>query len=175
MNHALAARELPVLRLDSLPAFIPLAIVALLVAVLLFVVAMLVFRRRARAEGRLPERSARRARKARPASEWQKDLRRIRTAYDAGEMSETEAYSALSALARRFASQRLGTDFSSSTLLDLNQHHQVSSKEQFRRLRQTIAALYPPEFAPKSDARTQQASVDAAARWVSDLFERWDK
>ena len=41
-------------------------------------------------------------------------------------------------------------------------------------LRQTIAALYPPEFADERfNAAAGEASVDEAAGWVATLIERW--
>lgn len=169
--------SLPVPHVGGLPPFGILSIVALVVAILLLVCAGFLFHRHQSVQQENPPRQkVKRARHStKPDDQWHKDVAHIRDQYHHGDMSQTQAYAALSALARDFASQRLGADFSSSTLFDLNQRHQLSSKEQFTRLRQTISALYPPEFAPQTNMSVQQATVDKAAQWVDDLFERWDK
>ena len=44
----------------------------------------------------------------------------------------------------------------------------------FTLLRQTIAALYPPEFAnAEFNAQAKDATVEQAADWVLNLVERW--
>lgn len=162
----------PVPRVDSLPPFALLAIVAFAIALVLFVASLLLLGHHRKAKNRpTPVRRGRHSNK--PADRWHKQVQKIRNDFHAGRLSSTQAYSALSLLARTFASQRLGADFSSLTLLDLNRRHQLSSKEQFTRLRQTIAALYPPEFAPPTNAQVRQTSVDEAADWVDDLLGRW--
>ena len=41
-------------------------------------------------------------------------------------------------------------------------------------LRQTIAALYPPEFADERfNDSARQTDVEQAAQWVNRLVERW--
>ncbi len=168
--------SLPVPTLPSLPSFPAIAVIALVAAVTLAVGAALLLRRRGHTTRRPRPVPLRRGRHSEgPDDAWHTELADIRDDFHAGRSSETQAYAALSALARDFASQRLGTDLSSSTLLDLNRRHQVSSKEQFTRLRQTIAALYPAEFAPSTNVQASQTSVDQAADWVDDLLERWDR
>ena len=166
----------PVPALPQLPSFLLIAVLALIAGIALAVGAVLLLRRRDRAPRRPRQVPVRRGRHSEgPDDEWHAELADIRDDFHAGRSSETQAYAALSALARDFASQRLGTDLSSSTLLDLNRRHQVSSKEQFTRLRQTIAALYPAEFAPQTNIQASQTNVDQAADWVAELLERWDR
>ena len=43
----------------------------------------------------------------------------------------------------------------------------------FTLLRQTIAALYPPEFATPSSRAGEGRTVEQAADWVLNLMERW--
>jgi hypothetical protein len=176
MVHCAAdTTTLPVPAVPDLPPFAMLAVVLLIAAVVLLVAGLLLLRRRSS----LPDRRTGSVRHGshsnKPDDAWHADLEQIRSDYHAGTASETQTYARLSALARDFASDRLGADFSSSTLLDLNRRHQIGSKEQFQRLRQTIAALYPPEFAPDTNPQAHLASVDQAADWVADLLERWDR
>lgn len=106
---------------------------------------------------------------------WQKLVSQVGIDFNSGSISQAEAYSRLAQIARNFASSRLGVDLSSSTLLDLNQRVPLGSKQQFQQLRQTIAALYPPEFAhAATNAAADEASVAAAMNWVNNLIERWN-
>ena len=110
----------------------------------------------------------------RPIDRWTEQAEKIRSDYQVGSITENEAYAQLARLARSFASDRLGTDLSSNTLLDLNRRHQISSKEHFEVFKQTIAALYPPEFAKSDQNRAaNEADVDTAADWVESLIGRW--
>lgn len=109
-----------------------------------------------------------------PQSAWIASVETIRSDYHAKKITEKQAYSRLSKVARAFASERLGTDLSAKTLLDLNRRHQSGSKAQFDSLRRTIAALYPPEFADaKSNRAANDATVDDAANWVNAMIGRW--
>lgn len=123
-----------------------------------------------------PERAARASRHSvdQPQSVWIGRIEEIRADYHAKRITEKQAYSRLSQVARAFASERLGTDLSAKTLLDLNRRHQSGSKAQFDSLRRTIAALYPPEFADSASNRAAgDATVDDAANWVSTMIGRW--
>ena len=66
-------------------------------------------------------------------------------------------------------------ELSSSTLTDLAYLNRTPANRQgLDALKQTIGALYPPEFA--DDARNriaQTTSVQQAAEWVANLVERW--
>ena len=49
-----------------------------------------------------------------------------------------------------------------------------NSRDGYLVLRQTVEALYPPEFAKAEwNPAAQNASVEEAAQWVSGLIERW--
>ena len=77
--------------------------------------------------------------------------------------------------ARDFAGAASGKELSSSTLTDLAYLNRTPANRQgLDALKQTIGALYPPEFA--DDARNriaQTTSVQQAAEWVANLVERW--
>ena len=78
-------------------------------------------------------------------------------------------------VARDFAGAASGKELSSSTLTDLAYLNRTPANRQgLDALKQTIGALYPPEFA--DDARNriaQTTSVQQAAEWVANLVERW--
>ena len=113
---------------------------------------------------------SRRRRKHADIRTWKRAVTRVTIDYASKRISDAEAYARLSAIARDFASVRLGVDLSTQTLLDLNQRHQIGSKKQFQQLRQTIAALYPPEFAnAATNAEADQVTVMDAANWVETL------
>ncbi|MBQ5504932.1 MAG: hypothetical protein IKS62_00555 [Aeriscardovia sp.] len=155
--------------IDNVDAFLWCAVVLVVLALIAIVVACLRPRRR---QGRAPKQW--RHSVTHSASQWDADIEKIRSSYQAGDITETEAYANLAGIARSFASERLGTDLTSNTLLDLNRRHQVSNKEHFDAFKQTIAALYPPEFADASRNRAAgEANVDAAADWVESLIGRW--
>ena len=86
-----------------------------------------------------------------------------------------EAFVELSVIARDFAGAASGKELSSSTLTDLAYLNRTPANRQgLDALKQTIGALYPPEFA--DDARNriaQTTSVQQAAEWVANLVERW--
>ena len=86
-----------------------------------------------------------------------------------------EAFVELSVIARDFAGAASGKELSSSTLTDLAYLNRTPANRQgLDALKQTIGALYPPEFA--DDARNRPprtTSVQQAAEWVANLVERW--
>ena len=86
-----------------------------------------------------------------------------------------EAFVELAVIARDFAGAASGKELSSSTLTDLAYLNRTPANRQgLDALKQTIGALYPPEFA--DDARNriaQTTSVQQAAEWVANLVERW--
>lgn len=105
---------------------------------------------------------------------WLRRVIHVTIDYDSKRISQEEAYARLSQIARGFASGRLGVDLSTQTLLDLNQRHQIGNKQQFLQLRQTIAALYPAEFADsQTNRQADEASVHDAANWVETMIRRW--
>lgn len=139
-----------------------LALVAIIVPILL------------RRRGAKPTQSVSRHSAARTPGKWRGAVEQVRTDYHQGRLGEADAYAQLASIARGFASQRLGTDLTSKTLLDLNLHHQVGNKKYFDTLKQTISALYPAEFADEASNRAAaESSVDSAATWVDTMIERW--
>ncbi|MDD6373623.1 MAG: hypothetical protein PUF97_04005 [Bifidobacteriaceae bacterium] len=106
---------------------------------------------------------------------WHGRVEKIRRESQAEEISDDDAYLELAKLCRDFASARLGSNLQDSTLTDIRRNT-VSSPQRdgMQSLRQTITALYPPEFAnPESNAQAQQATVGEACDWVDTLIERW--
>ncbi|WP_239512331.1 hypothetical protein [Bifidobacterium aerophilum] len=93
----------------------------------------------------------------------------------AGSLSREEAFVELADVARRFAGEASGEDMSASTLRDLTVMPRTSgNRHSLDLLKQTIAALYPPEFADAAMNRHAGAvDVDEAAGWVTNLIERW--
>jgi hypothetical protein len=119
------------------------------------------------------------------ARSWHGRVAAIAKAHRDGTIDDDEAYRALAKLSRDYASMRMvtshvstpqtGSDLSSSTLTDLRSAAwPTQCRDGAQALRQTIAALYPPEFAnPASDSHAAAATVDQACDWVDSLIERW--
>jgi hypothetical protein len=140
----------------------------LIAALVLFLIAILT-RHSRRPSKRVREKSRRES-----AKTWLRKVVHVTIDYDSQRITEEEAYAQLSRIARDFASGRLGVDLSTQTLLDLNQRHQIGNKKQFLALRQTIAALYPAEFAnSQTNRQADETSVHDAANWVETMIERW--
>ena len=95
--------------------------------------------------------------------------------YKAGKSTRDQALKDLAGIARRFASQAWSRDMSAKTLTEIKIQPRTSSTSQgLDLLRQTIDALYPPEFAPPAEmSGSSPVSVDQAAEWVRALIERW--
>ena len=81
--------------------------------------------------------------------------------------------SGLAAIARDFASNMSGRRMQANTLTDLRRLRRTGVAVNWDLLRQTIAALYPPEFAQSEHPQARGVSVRQAADWVLDLIERW--
>lgn len=107
--------------------------------------------------------------------EWLDAIDDIRSRFHEGQLDEDDAFAELAALARRFASDRLGRDVTNHTLAELDRlPRSRGGGRGVDLLRQTIRALYPPEFAePAVHAGPARPTVDEAAGWVSNLVERW--
>ncbi|MBT1165862.1 hypothetical protein [Bifidobacterium simiarum] len=108
-------------------------------------------------------------------NEWLRLIDDVRRRYHAGKITDDEAFDELAAVARRFASVRLGRDVTNHTLAELSRMPRSGNTAKgIDLLRQTIAALYPPQFADAlTNVRVREASVDTAAGWVANLVERW--
>lgn len=119
------------------------------------------------------------------ARSWHERVRKIAQDYHDGTIDDDEAYLRLAKLSRDYASMRMvtqnvstqqtGSDLTGSTLADLRRAAwPAHCKDGVQALRQTIAALYPPEFAdPATDSHAAAATVDQACDWVDSLIERW--
>ncbi|OZG68340.1 hypothetical protein [Bifidobacterium eulemuris] len=155
----------------SLTAPLLAALMACLLAAAVLLVAAVVLSRPRRATAK----SARGAHThATDKAEWRKRIDEVTRAYDAGELSREEAFVSLAQIAREFASFSSGRDLVASTLTDLAVQRAGSAREGLQLLRQTIEALYPPEFADAAvNSRARGVEVDEAAGWVSNLVERW--
>ncbi|WEV58357.1 hypothetical protein OZX67_05860 [Bifidobacterium sp. ESL0728] len=108
---------------------------------------------------------------------WRARINDIVERHAKGELSRDTALQELAQVARDFAGAKTNKDMSSYTLADIN-HLPVpaSSDPGMKLLRQTITALYPPEFADvERHAQARSTSVEQAAEWVSNLIERWRK
>lgn len=108
---------------------------------------------------------------------WHRRIDEIVNRYERNDLMRDEALHELAQTAREFAGIQTGKDMSSYTLSDING---LPVHESFdpgmKLLRQTISALYPPEFADvEHHAEAQYAGVHQAAEWVADLIERWRK
>ena len=84
-------------------------------------------------------------------------------------------FAQLAAIARDFASTATGTDVRNQTLTDIEETPRTTGNQQgLTLLRQTIEALYPPEFADaERNHIARQATVEQAGEWVANLVERW--
>ncbi|MCO6558277.1 MAG: hypothetical protein J6575_02380 [Bifidobacterium sp.] len=108
---------------------------------------------------------------------WRARINDIVKRHTQGELTRDAALRDLAAVARDFAGAKTNKDMSSYTLADIN-HLPVSASSDpgMKLLRQTITALYPPEFADvERHAQARATSVEQAAEWVSNLIERWRK
>ncbi|MBT1176607.1 hypothetical protein [Bifidobacterium callimiconis] len=166
----MAAKKFTPLALTDVTPYVAAMLVLLVIAVALVILTVVVSRPRRRTTT-----VAGAHRSASDKGEWLAEIEDVQFRFRAGEIGADDAFSELAGIARRFASDRLGRDVTNHTLAEL---HAVprsrSNGKGLDLLKQTISALYPPEFA---DAATQahagETSVDEAAGWVSNLVERW--
>ena len=108
-------------------------------------------------------------------AEWRARIDDVVARHESGALPRHEAFVELAVIARDFAGAASGKELSSSTLTDLAYLNRTPANRQgLDALKQTIGALYPPEFA--DDARNriaQTTSVQQAAERVANLMERW--
>ncbi|KAB8295619.1 hypothetical protein [Bifidobacterium avesanii] len=109
------------------------------------------------------------------ATRWHGRIDRVVARHEAGELTREEAFAELAALVREFASDATGSDMSAHTLADFSRMPRTDRNGgAVDLLRQTVAALYPPEFADElSNAQARSITVAQAAGWVSNLVDRW--
>ena len=107
---------------------------------------------------------------------WRQRIDQVVAQYDKGHLDRDQAMTALAAIARGFASRSWNSDMKSKTLAEIQaQPRTPSTRQGLDLLRQTIDALYPPEFALPKDSKGTDATVNQAAEWVRDLIERWPR
>ncbi|MDF7640996.1 hypothetical protein PT279_05255 [Bifidobacterium sp. ESL0784] len=106
---------------------------------------------------------------------WRARINGIVERHAKGDLSRDAALRDLAQVARDFAGIKTHKDMSSYTLADINHLPLPESADPgMKLLRQTISALYPPEFADvERHEQARATSVEQAAEWVSNLIERW--
>ena len=106
---------------------------------------------------------------------WHTRIDDIVEHYEQGEIDRDEAFRRLAAVARDFASIGFHRNMGNHTLTDLQQEPRLpSNRRGLDLLRQTIAALYPPEFASaERNEQARETTVEQASSWVATLVERW--
>ena len=95
--------------------------------------------------------------------------------YHSNELTSDQACAKLASVARTYVSRMSGEDIKTHTLGEISSLRlKWRNKKGADMLRQTIAALYPPEFANyKENKQAQNTTVDQAAEWVLVLLEGW--
>ncbi|KAE8127188.1 MULTISPECIES: hypothetical protein [Bifidobacterium] len=106
---------------------------------------------------------------------WRAKINEVLARHQRGELTRDESFDELARIARDYASTASGSDLSTQTLLELNRRTLPGTQRRgLELLRQTIAALYPPQFADDAiNAQARDTSVEQACEWVSRLVERW--
>lgn len=165
-------RLVPVAQLDLTAPLVAAIVICLLVALALVVLAIVLTR---------PARRAKRVSRPGAHSEvsgksaWHARIEDIVRRHAAGDVEREEAFAELAAVARDYASAASADDLRSSTLTDIAQTpRHPGNRHGLDLLRQTIEALYPPEFADAAaNTQARDTSVEEAAGWVAMLVERW--
>lgn len=106
---------------------------------------------------------------------WRNDIDKIVEQYHQHKLTQDQACAKLAAVARTYVSRMSGENIQTHTLGDITSLRLTwRNKKGADMLRQTIAALYPPEFADyKDNEQARNTSVERAAEWVLVLLEGW--
>ena len=158
-------------------SLLPIVTMACFIALLILIVAIVIMSRPRRAKRVAAPRGSHNA--LAPVSQWKSRVHDIVERNGAGKLSREDAFVELAAVARDFASQASSAELGSTTLQEIASRSAGSlagdsGVHGFTLLRQTIAALYPPEFAnAEFNAQAKDATVEQAADWVLNLVERW--
>lgn len=170
---ALAEQDLlPVAQLDLTAPLVAAIVICLLLALVLTALSIVLSR---------PARRAKRVSRPGTHSEvsgksaWHARIEDIVRRHAAGDLEREDAFTELAAVARDYASAASSDDLRSSTLTDIARvPRHPGNRHGLDMLRQTIEALYPPEFADAAaNAQARDTSVEEAAGWVAMLVERW--
>lgn len=107
--------------------------------------------------------------------EWRKKIEQVVSEYNQNKIKKDQAFAKLAKIARQYVSIISGDNIKSHTLGDISSLRNTWKNTQGADLlRQTIAALYPPEFADaKYNNQAKDADVDQGARWILALLESW--
>lgn len=106
---------------------------------------------------------------------WRKDIDEIVQKYHKNELTSDQACAKLAKIARIYVSIMSGEDIHTHTLGEISSLRlKWRNKKGADMLRQTIAALYPPEFADlNKNEQAKNTTVEQAAEWVLVLLEGW--
>jgi hypothetical protein len=172
-ENAFTALPQPESLIEVPTALIVALVVCLCTAALLIVVIALLSRPQKKADAK--SRGAHAVNNDKKA--WHRRIDEIVNRYERNDLMREEALNELAQTAREFAGVQTGKDMSSYTLSDISSLPvQETSDPGMKLLRQTISALYPPEFADAEHrTETPYADVHQAAEWVANLIERWRK
>jgi hypothetical protein len=106
--------------------------------------------------------------------EWVERIHKVTVQYHDGGITQEDAFAEFARISRLFATDRLGVNFLTHTLIDIRKEPRTSAVGHFEAFRQTIEALYPAEFAnPQSAITWNSMSVEDGEKWVSRLVEEW--
>ena len=106
---------------------------------------------------------------------WHERINDVVDRHANGDLGREEAFALLASIARDFVSTATGSDVRNQTLTDIEATPRTTGNQHgLTLLRQTIEALYPPEFADAERNHTaREATVEQAGEWVANLVERW--
>ncbi|BAR07073.1 protein [Scardovia inopinata] len=160
-----------------------LFIFALVILILLAAVGLVLLIMGSKQQG--TQEKNRRQVKKKTRADWKNRITAVTKDYSRGLLTDKQAYHRLAVLARQFASEKMGKDVTNQTLTEIKRSadrnpglttpSDASASEGYIALRQTIEALYPPEFADsRYNPAAQKSTVKDAASWVIGLIERWD-
>lgn len=107
--------------------------------------------------------------------EWRKKIEQVVSDYNQKKIKKDQAFAKLAQIARQYVSIISGENIKSHTLSDISSlRNSWKNTHGADLLRQTIAALYPTEFADtKYNNQAKNTDVNQGARWVLVLLESW--
>lgn len=106
---------------------------------------------------------------------WRKDIDEIVEQYHSNKITKDQACAELAAIVRKYVSRMSGEDIKTHTLGEISSLRlKWRNKKGADMLRQTIAALYPSEFANcNENENAHNTTVEQASEWVLVLLEGW--
>lgn len=157
-------------------SLLPIVTMACFIALLILIVAIVIMSRPRRAKRVAAPRGSHNA--LAPVSQWKSRVHDIVERNGAGKLARGRLRRARRrGEGLRVAGQQRGARFDDAAGDRVTFRRLLagdSGVHGFTLLRQTIAALYPPEFAnAEFNAQAKDATVEQAADWVLNLVERW--